>query len=155
MSTLSSSHPATQQPGHLAPTGCVGTSVRRADRALTRLYDEALRPSGLATTQYALLATLARAEGPLRHHQLAAAQVMDGTTLTRTLAPLARDGLVQIAPGSDRRTRYVSLTPDGEAALERARPLWRAAQDRIVAEAGDEQIAALLDNLADLVTRIR
>jgi DNA-binding MarR family transcriptional regulator len=114
-----------------------------------------LRPSGLATTQYALLVTLARAEGPLRHHQLAEAQVMDGTTLTRNLAPLARDGLVQIAPGTDRRTRFVSLTPAGVAALERARPLWRAVQERIVTETGDERIATLLHDLADLVTRIR
>ncbi len=40
-------------------SACVCTTVRKADRALNRLYDQALQPSGLLTTQYALLSTLA------------------------------------------------------------------------------------------------
>ena len=94
------------------------------------LYDEALRPSGLATTQYALLSILSRAGRPLPHGELAAKQEMAGTTLSRTLKPLTRDGLVRIVPGEDRRTRYVAITEVGEAALEEARPLWRSVLSR-------------------------
>jgi DNA-binding MarR family transcriptional regulator len=129
--------------------------VRRADRALNRLYDDALRPSGLATTQYALLSALARASSPLPHRRLAEMQAMAGTTLTRNLMPLARDGLVRIEPGRDRRTRYVSITPEGEAALERARPLWRSVQERVIAETGEARIDRLLADLADLVGHLR
>jgi DNA-binding MarR family transcriptional regulator len=117
--------------------------VRRVDRVLNRLYDEALRPSGLATTQYALLATLSRAGRPLPHGELAAMQEMAGTTLSRTLKPLIRDGLVRIAPGADRRTRRVAITRAGEAALDKARPLWRSAQERVVAEMGEESVASV------------
>lgn len=134
---------------------CVCSAVRRADRALNRRYDEALRPSGLATTQYALLSTLARAEEPLPHGRLAAMQEMAGTTLSRTLKPLERDGFVRVAAGEDRRTRYVAITPAGEAALERARPLWRSVQGDVVAEIGEERAARLLAELADLVARLR
>ncbi len=134
---------------------CVSTSVRRVDRALNRLYDDALRPSGLATTQYALLSMLARAEGPVPHHRLASAQAMAGTTLSRNLKPLERDGLVRIEPGQDRRTRHVAITPAGQEALARARPLWRSVQERVIAEAGEERVERLLDELNDLLERLQ
>lgn len=134
---------------------CVCTAVRRADRALNRLYDEALRPSGLLTTQYALLSRLAREPGPIAHSQLAEAQAMAGTTLSRNLTPLLRDGFITIEPGRDRRRRLVSITPEGQAALERARPLWRSVQERLVTEAGAERITLLLGELHDLVARVQ
>ena len=138
-----------------AAPACVCNAVRRADRALNRLYDEALRPSGLATTQYALLSMLSREGRPLPHSQLAAVQEMAGTTLSRNLKPLARDGLVSIEPGSDRRTRYVAITPEGAAVLECARPLWRSAQARVVSDMGQERVDHLLGELSDLVARLR
>lgn len=136
-------------------TSCVCTAVRRADRALNRLYDEALRPSGLTTTQYALLSTLARAGQPLLHSRLADMQGMAGTTLSRNLKPLVRDGLVRITPGEDRRTHFVSMTAEGEALLERARPLWQSVQADLVADVGAERIDRLLEELSTLVMRLR
>ena len=136
-------------------TICAATAVRRADRALSRAYDEALRPAGLATTQFSLLSIISRAPHPLTLGDLAAAQVMDRTTLSHNLAPLVRDGLVRLSPGNDRRTRTVALTPAGEDALAAARPLWRAAQDRIEQVTGDARLQRLLDDLADLVERVR
>lgn len=136
-------------------TICASTAIRRADRALGRVYDDALRPAGLATTQYSLLSIISRAPKPLTLGDLAAAQVMDRTTLSHNLAPLVRDGLVRLTPGHDRRTRIVALTPDGEAALDQARPLWRAAQDRVAQATGDDRLQRLLDDLADLIERVR
>lgn len=136
-------------------TRCVCTAVRRVDRVLNRLYDEALRPSGLATTQYALLSTLSRAGRPLPHGELAAMQEMAGTTLSRTLKPLARDGLVSVAAGEDRRTRYVAITAAGEAVLTHARPLWRSVQERVVAEVGEAGVERLLGELGAVLGRLR
>lgn len=134
---------------------CVCSAVRRADRALNRLYDEALRPSGLATTQYALLSILSRAGRPLPHAELADRQEMAGTTLSRTVKPLVRDGLIALTPGQDRRTRYVAITPAGEAVLAQARPLWAAVQDRLIADLGQERIEQLLGELGELVAYLR
>lgn len=119
------------------------------------MYDEALQPSGLLTTQYALLSTLARAREPILHSALAEAQLMAPATLSRNLKPLQRDGLVRIAPGTDRRTRYVELTSAGNAALERARPLWREVQAQVREAAGVERIELLLSELRGLVTDLR
>ena len=134
---------------------CVCSAVRRADRALNRLYDEALRPSGLATTQYALLSVLSRADRPLPHAELADRQEMAGTTLSRTVKPLVRDGLIALAPGEDRRTRYVAITPAGEAVLARARPLWASVQDRLIADVGQERVERLLGELGELVAYLK
>lgn len=134
---------------------CFCTSVRRVDRLLNRIYDDALRPSGLATTQYALLATLARASGSLAHGHLAHRQEMAGTTLSRNLKPLLRDGLVTVRPGADRRTRLVTITPRGEEILAQARPLWRAAQARVVASVGEPEAVHLLEDLTNLMDRMR
>jgi len=134
---------------------CVCTAVRRADRTLSRIYDEALRPSGLVTTQYSLLSIISRAPGLLTLGELAGAQAMDRTTLTRNLHPLERDGLVQVGSGRDRRTRVVSLTPHGQATLDNARPLWRSAQARIAHDAGSDRVDHLLAELAELVARIQ
>lgn len=131
------------------------TTVRRADRTLNRLYDEALQPSGLLTTQYALLSTLSRVGKPMLHSTLAEAQLMAPATLSRNLKPLQRDGLVTIAPGDDRRTRYVALTDAGREALEQARPLWRAMQDHVEATVGVERIDSLLKELQSLVATLR
>jgi len=119
------------------------------------MYDEALQPSGLLTTQYALLSALERAGEPMLHSTLAEVQLMSPATLSRNLKPLQRDGLVRIAPGIDRRTRYVELTSEGRAALERARPLWRAVQAEVRQAAGAERIEVLLRELRNLVVDLR
>ena len=145
----------TTPPSLLARQACLCNTVRRADRLLNRVYDDALRPSGLLTTQYALLSALGRAAAPLAHSALAEQQAMSPTTLSRNLKPLQRDGLVQVAPGEDRRARYVSITPVGRAALQRALPLWRQVQAQMRQEAGDAHVDLLLAELNALVTRLR
>jgi len=59
-------------------------SFRRAARALTHLYDEALRPVGLRATQFTIMQVLSLA-GEVSQGQLAQMLAMDSTTLTRTL----------------------------------------------------------------------
>ena len=132
---------------------CVCTRVRRLDRSLTRLYDDALAPSGPRVTQYALLSRLA-ALGPVTLSRLADAMATDRTTLTRNLAPLERAGFVAVAAGADRRTRLVRLIGNGEAALSRARPFWRAAQERVTTGFGRERLDALFAELAAVETLV-
>ena len=44
--------------GRLSP--CVCSTLRMVSRAVTQLYDDILRPSGLRVTQFSILATIAR-----------------------------------------------------------------------------------------------
>jgi DNA-binding MarR family transcriptional regulator len=129
---------------------CVAGNLRRTTRALTQLYDDALRPSGMRVTQFSVLVHLARL-GTLSMNQLAEQLVMDRTTLTRNLQPLEKRGWVASQKGDDQRARLVTLTKQGERALTRAIPLWEETQTHIINSMGQERFRALINDLADLV----
>jgi DNA-binding MarR family transcriptional regulator len=137
-------------------TRCVCFNLRKASRATTQIFDEALRPTGLRGTQFSLVAAL-RLAGPLAMRRLAEVTVTDRTTLTRNLRPLEREGLVRIERGTDRRERVVTLTRPGHAAFARAFPIWEQTQRRVAGEIGAARLERLLDDLLATVeaTRIR
>ncbi len=80
---------------------------------------------------------------------------MDPTTLARNLKPLERDGLVEISPGKDRRTRVVRITDKGQQALDRALPLWEEAQAWVISQVGDDRWRAMLGDWSELVALVR
>jgi DNA-binding MarR family transcriptional regulator len=129
---------------------CNCLAIRQASRHVTQFYDQLLAPSGLRTTQYAILSRLQRS-GPVPINALAAALVMDRTTLGRNILPLERDGLIEIgASPADRRRREVRLTPDGAARLRAARRGWAVAQRRFDEVFGADRAAALRDLLREV-----
>jgi len=130
---------------------CTCGRLRRAARALTQRYDDAMAPSGLHVTQFSLLRTLAR-RGPTRITALAAATLLDRTALSRNLDPLVGRGLVAIVPGRDARTREVSLTRAGAAAIRAAEPYWRHAQAEVAQRLGAAKLEALIATLAEIET---
>ncbi|OAS20004.1 MarR family winged helix-turn-helix transcriptional regulator [Methylobacterium platani] len=134
----------------ISPTRCSNAALRRATRSVGQLYDEALAPSGLRTTQYGLLATI-RALGHPTMGELADAMVMDLSGLAHTLKPLTRDGYVSVVPDpQDRRARRIAVTEAGNAKLKQATPLWRAAQASFEAAFGAERAGLLRDLLHEL-----
>jgi DNA-binding MarR family transcriptional regulator len=129
---------------------CTCANIRRASRVVTQIYDAALQPAGLKITQFILLATLA-ATGATALTKLAEAMVMDRTTLTRNLKPLLKEGLIDSVPGEDRRSRVISLTKRGRAALMTGLPLWREAQANMVGALGQERLNGFLNDLSAVV----
>lgn len=125
---------------------CTSFNLRKAARAVTQFYDDALRDSGLKSTQFSLLAAAAVA-GKAPISRLAEEMAMDRTTLTRNLKPLQAEGLLRIEAGADRRVRNVAVTPEGEALLEKAMPMWRKAQTQMIDKLGDERWGDLLRQL--------
>jgi DNA-binding MarR family transcriptional regulator len=128
---------------------CVCFNVRKAARAVTQLYDEMLRPSGLRVTQFSLLMA-ARGLDSATLKRLARAVGTDRTTLTRNLRPLEKQGLLRVEPGADRRERKVTLTARGERTMAEALPLWEAAQARVTNSFGQERLRRLFAELAAL-----
>src|SRR6266511_3387525 len=100
---------ARQDPRRLSR--CVCNTLRMVTRTVTRLYDDAPRPSGLRATQFSILATIAgKDEANLK--QLEDALAIDQTTLTRSLNLLERDRLIERAPHPDRRIRSEEHTSE-------------------------------------------
>jgi DNA-binding MarR family transcriptional regulator len=127
-------------PLHDLPCACA--SLRRAARAVTQRYDEALRPTGIRLTQFTLLQVLELA-GPLTQGALGEQLAMDSTTLTRTLRPLEAEGWIRSKPGEDRRERHIHLTAAGKRTLERATPAWKDAQRLFRERLGEQEWTAL------------
>ena len=106
---------------------CLCLHVQRTARALARRFDEALRPVGLNNGQFSMLMSLNRPQ-PATMSSVANLLAMDRTTLTAALKTLERRGLVIVAPDpEDRRSRQLSLTEEGRAALAAAVPIWELA----------------------------
>ena len=130
---------------------CACASLRRAARVVTRLYDDALKPTGLKATQFGLLSNL-MALGSSTLTQLADAMVVDHTTLTRNLDVLEARGLVVTEEGEDRRERQLRLSEKGIASLSEAYPLWQAAQARVMEIGGPGNWGAASPLLSRLAT---
>jgi DNA-binding MarR family transcriptional regulator len=130
---MSNSRDVPYETTHLIRDACLCLHVQRAARALSRLFDEALRPVGLTSGQFSLLNALNRPVPP-SIAPVAQLLAMDRTTLAAALKPLERDGLVAIARDpDDRRNRLLRLTDKGREVLASAVPVWRATHDDVEA----------------------
>ena len=130
---------------------CTCFYMRRASRAVTHLYDDIAKPTGLRATQLSILGVL-YVLGSKPISQLAEMIVMDRTTMTRDLKPLERRGLVEIKSGEDRRVRVVSLTEKGREVLAKFYPLWKRAQSHFVDGLGQDDWGELLTLLRQTVS---
>jgi DNA-binding MarR family transcriptional regulator len=133
---------------------CVCGNLRKAARAVTQLYDEVLRPTGLRVTQFSILGATMAME-PVTVSRLAEATVTDRTTLTRNLKLLQEQGLIRIDPGNDRREREVTLTARGRDALVKALPHWQKAQTRALKALDEERWKTLRQGLSAVVSLAR
>jgi DNA-binding MarR family transcriptional regulator len=140
---------ATEDAAAAVSPACACGRLRRAARALTQLYDDAMAPAGLRVTQFSLLRTLAR-DGALRISDLADRLLLDRTALSRNLDPLVEQGFVDIRRGNDARTREAALTRRGSAALRAATPYWARAQKQVAARLGTRKLDALIAVLGEL-----
>ena len=116
-------------PSPLPVLPCMCGSFRRSSRALTQLYEEALRPLGLRATQLTILQVLSHA-GEVSQGQLGNMLAMDSTTLTRTLAIMDRQGWI--------------TERGGEMQLTRALPVWEKVQSRLRRKLGEQAWKSLL-----------
>jgi DNA-binding MarR family transcriptional regulator len=129
-----------------SPEACVCSSIRKTARAVTQLYDKALRPAGLRSTQFNILATL-HGHKAANLALLGKELVLDQTTLTRSLDLLESQGLVERVPGGSLRDRSMQLTVSGRRKFEQALPLWRGAQASLLSCIGTRRWYALLTEL--------
>jgi DNA-binding MarR family transcriptional regulator len=140
----------------LAPAG-PEIDVARLRVALARLSRRLRRHelAGLTPTQLAALATIGKT-GPMRLGDLAAAEGIAPSTLTRLVTALEDSGYVQrTADPSDARASTLAITAHGQEALERIRTettlMLMASLELLTPEQRSTLAAALpvLEQLAD------
>src|SRR6476619_450183 len=120
---------------------CTCKNLRKAARAVTQYYDDALRPSGIRSTQFSLLSAI-REFGTVNIGRLAEESVMDRTTLTRNLKLLEEEGLIIVTPGARDR-------------LTGAHRYWKKAQAHMAEQMGNDGVHHLLRALSGAIQAVR
>lgn len=126
-----------------AAQSCACINLRKFSRAVTRLFDEALVPCGLTSTQFALLITVAVQDKPTITG-LAHDMVIGKTTLLRNLKLREREKLVRIETARNNRHNVVFITANGVGRVREAVPLWSKVQKAFIEAFGDDQWGDLL-----------
>jgi DNA-binding MarR family transcriptional regulator len=87
---------------------CLLTRTRQISRVVTAIYDEAMRPFGINSSQFTLLVLIMEL-GPLSRSDLGRRNHHDRSTLTRNLQPLISQGWVSegLSVASERRIGMV------------------------------------------------
>jgi DNA-binding MarR family transcriptional regulator len=103
--------------------------LRRAARLVTRQYAETMKSTGLKSGQFSILASLSL-KSTQSITELAERMGLERTSLSRTLRPLEKDGLINITEEQEKGRRFVEITKQGRATYKKALPLWNEAQSQ-------------------------
>jgi DNA-binding MarR family transcriptional regulator len=101
---------------------CMASRVRRLERLLTRIYDDALRGQGLTGSQLGMLVAI-QLSGKTTAAAVGQRLDLEKSTVSRNLARLAAAGLVDPSDG-------LRITARGSAAIAACHPAWRQAQTK-------------------------
>jgi DNA-binding MarR family transcriptional regulator len=133
---------------------CACFNFRKVSRAVTQLYDEALHPCGLRSTQLVILLSVA-VQPSANISQLARRMVMDASTLNRNLRPLIQRGLLSLVAAEDGRRKQIVLTEAGRAAINAAVPYGSAAQKRLIGLFGKQRYKELTRQMNSITALAR
>jgi DNA-binding MarR family transcriptional regulator len=134
---------------------CALFDVHRLARLLTGMYNARMKDVPLSISQYTLVTNIAALE-PARVTEVAAAMLMDRTSVTRLIEPLISRGVLKMEQDEDdRRARNLTVTKKGRAELERSEDAWQSAQKEFYDIVGSEKWMLLRKTLRDTVHLVR
>jgi DNA-binding MarR family transcriptional regulator len=125
---------------------CVAVRLRRLNRIITNLYDDALRPLGLKASQLNILVVAAKL-GLARPARVCEILQLDASTLSRNVERMRARGWLEVVSDEDARAQPFRLTTQGRRLIERAYPAWQEGQRRATELLGKEG-AVLLQKAA-------
>lgn len=128
---------------------CIAVRTRLLNRLVTGVCDAGLRPFGVKVATVNVLCAIATS-GPITPTDLAAALVLDKSTLSRDMAKLLENGWAETQPGDDARSHLLVATPAGVAFLELIHPIWADAQKRLIKRLGPVLVAAMSETVNDI-----
>jgi DNA-binding MarR family transcriptional regulator len=124
--------------------------VRLLNRAITRIYDAALRPHGLTIAQLNLLISIATRQ-PAPAGEVAQLLSMEISTLSRNARLLQDEGLVRIEHAEHGNGRMLTLTDAGAEKLCALRPAWRSAQEQAQELLGDDAASSIRQRVDEML----
>jgi len=118
---------------------CIANKVRLLNRAVTAVYDEALRPHQLKISQMSVLVTVAK----MGHASAAAVGRrlhMEKSTVSRNVERMRARGWLEAIATEDGRTSELRVTARGKRLLRDVHPAWSRAQERAAEMLGGQGV---------------
>ncbi len=134
----------------LIAASCVAVRLRLLNRAVTNLYDDALRSLDLKVSQMNILVAAAKM-GTARPIEVCEHLHLDVSTLSRNVERMKARGWLEVVRGEDGRSQPFRLTPQGRKLLEKAVPAWSEAQQQVKKVLG----SGFVEQLNQATKRIR
>jgi DNA-binding MarR family transcriptional regulator len=132
---------------------CPAFRVRQASRVVAKLFDDELMPFGLLSSQLPILAAAGLfGESGATMSKLARSLLIDRTTLTRSIRPLERAGLLRVVRSpEDARSKVVVITRSGERMIESIFPVWERVLKKIKKSLGAGTLGELQVQLDQVI----
>lgn len=128
---------------------CIAVRLRLLTRAVTRLYNNALRPHGVTVSQMNILVAVCRM-GEAKPQAICHVLQLEKSTLSRDVERMLARGWLQSMPGQDARTIRLKVTPAGERLVEKTIPAWKNAQRQAKALLRKQGIVSLQKAVATI-----
>jgi len=126
---------------------CIVGRVRKLSRAITRIYDEELRPFGLRSSQANIMVVIG-SMGEAHPGDICHALDLEKSALSRNLAVMRKNGWIR-AEEDEAGGQIVTMTAKGRTLMSNAYPAWRRAQKRATTLLGKEGVDAILGVVND------
>ena len=129
---------------------CFAVRIRILNRAITGLYDDALRPLGIKVSQMNILVVTAKL-GVAPPGRICDILHMDASTLSRNAERMLAHGWLEVVPGDDARAQPLRVTKQGLKLLRQAAPGWEKAQAKARTLLGDSGASLLMQSASKLM----
>ncbi len=133
---------------------CFNFAMRKSTRVITHFYEERLSQVGLKVGQFSVL----RAVNFLKqttNKELQRGLVLDQTTLSRSLKPLIRDGLLLVTTDEkDKRSKLIQLSKKGLKLYQTALPIWKQAQEQLEEKLGGKDVKQIVKLSESIVKKL-
>ena len=131
---------------------CVGGCVRKLNRMVSAIYDSALASTGLKTSQFSVLVSVANRK-QARPAELTKQLELDESTVSRNVERMCARGWLRLVQDADRRSHLIEVTDKGHALIRKCLPAWQKAQAEVSRRLGTDNVAGLRSALRKLSAR--
>ena len=121
---------------------CLAGRARLISRAVSGIYEDALRPHGITTAQMGILVAVT-CLGKARSSDVAKTLCLEKSTLSRNLDRMIDHGWLEIVSGDDARSQRLRTTSKGARLVEKVATAWQTAQRRARTLLGEKGAATL------------
>ena len=106
---------------------CIAVRLRILNRVISKIYDDALRPTGAKISQMNILVAVGKM-GVARPADVCKVLHLEVSTLSRNVDRMKVRGWLEVIPDEDGRAQPFRLTNAGKKLIEQVAPAWEKAQ---------------------------